>query len=53
MKKAKFHYEAAAMLGCEGARCNIGSLESVYGNMGTSFKAFEDCCISWELSCHE
>ena len=27
MKKAKFHLEAAAMAGNEGARCNLGVLE--------------------------
>jgi hypothetical protein len=38
MKKAKFHYEAAAMLGCEAARCNLGSLESIYGSMERALK---------------
>ena len=38
MKKAKFHYEAAAMLGCEAARCNIGSLEGIYGNIERALK---------------
>jgi TPR repeat protein len=38
MKKAKFHYEAAAMLGCEAARCNLGSLESFHGTMERALK---------------
>ena len=28
MKKAKFHFEAAAMAGHEVARCNLGGLEA-------------------------
>jgi len=33
LKKAKFHFEAAAMAGHEGARFNIGSMEAHSGNM--------------------
>jgi TPR repeat protein len=40
LKKAKFHYEAAAMAGCEDARYNIGSIEGNSGN---------NCGISWRL----
>ena len=28
MKKAKFHFEATAMAGHEGARCNLGTMEA-------------------------
>jgi TPR repeat protein len=38
MKKAKFHYEAAAMIGHEVARCNLGSMESKSGNMERAVK---------------
>jgi TPR repeat protein len=31
MKKAKFHYEAAAMAGNEDARCNLGAMEYYSG----------------------
>ena len=31
LKKAKFHYEAAAMAGHEGARLNLGTMESLSG----------------------
>ena len=30
-KKAKFHFEAAAMAGHEGARCTIGIIEGYSG----------------------
>jgi hypothetical protein len=33
MKKAKFHFEAAAMAGHVGARYNLGNLETELGNM--------------------
>ena len=38
MKKAKFQYEAAAMAGHEGARCNLGTMEAQSGNMGRAVK---------------
>jgi TPR repeat protein len=38
LKKAKFHYEAAAMAGHEVARCNIGSLEFISGNKERALK---------------
>jgi len=38
MKKAKFHFEAAAMAGHEGARYNIGLLEAKSGNMERAIK---------------
>ena len=38
MKKAKFHWEAAAMAGHEVARSNLGSLEYNSGNMGRAIK---------------
>jgi TPR repeat protein len=38
LKKAKFHYKAAAMAGHELARCNIGSLESISGNKEQALK---------------
>ena len=38
MKKAKFHFEAAAMLGHEAARFNIGVLEYDYGNIERAVK---------------
>ena len=38
-KKATFHYETAAMVGHELARCNLGNME-------------DDCRISWGLWCH-
>jgi TPR repeat protein len=34
LKKAKSHFEAAAMAGHEVARCNIGTMENNSGNMG-------------------
>jgi TPR repeat protein len=37
-KKEKFHYEAAAMAGHEGARCNLGYTEAQSGNMGRAVK---------------
>jgi hypothetical protein len=38
MKKAKFHWEAAAMAGCEVARHNLGVLETNSGNMDQAIK---------------
>ena len=38
MKKAKFQYEAAAMAGHEGARCNLGTMEAQSWNMGRAVK---------------
>jgi tetratricopeptide (TPR) repeat protein len=38
MKKAKFHYEAAAMAGHEVARCNLGILEWNSGNIERAMK---------------
>jgi TPR repeat protein len=38
LKKAKFHFEAAAMAGHEVARYNLGSLENNYGNMERAVK---------------
>ena len=38
MKKAKFHWEAAAMAGCEVARHNLGSIETNSGNMDQTIK---------------
>ena len=38
MKKAKFHFEAAAMAGHEVARCNLGGLEAESGNMERAHK---------------
>jgi TPR repeat protein len=33
LKKAKFHYKAAAMAGHEGARYNLGCMEAESRNM--------------------
>ena len=38
LKKAKFHYEAAAIAGHEVARCNIGVMEFESGNMERALK---------------
>jgi len=38
MKKAKFHFEAAAMAGHEGARCNLGTMEAQSRNMDRAIK---------------
>ena len=38
MKKAKFHFEAAAMAGHETARFNIGLMECESGNMERDIK---------------
>jgi TPR repeat protein len=38
MKKAKFHFEAAAMAGHEGARCNLGVIEYNSGNIERAVK---------------
>ena len=38
LKKAKFHYEAAAMAGHEGARCNIGAIEAESGKRERAVK---------------
>jgi predicted NUDIX family NTP pyrophosphohydrolase len=38
IKKAKFHYEAAAMAGHEVARFNLGIIEADYGNMERAVK---------------
>ena len=38
MKKAKFHWEAAAMAGCEVARHNLGSIETNSGNLDQVIK---------------
>jgi TPR repeat protein len=38
MKKAKFHWEAAAMAGDEGARCNLGVMEAESRNMERALK---------------
>ncbi len=38
LKKAKFHYEAAAMAGHEVARFNVGSLEALSNNMEQAIK---------------
>jgi TPR repeat protein len=37
-KKAKFHYETAAMAGHEGARYNLGCAEHDSGNVGRAVK---------------
>jgi TPR repeat protein len=34
LKKAKFHYKAAAMAGHEAARNHLGTMEAQSGNMG-------------------
>jgi TPR repeat protein len=38
LKKAKFHYEAAAMAGNEGARHFLGTMEAQNGNMERALK---------------
>jgi TPR repeat protein len=38
MKKAKFHYEAAAMAGCEVSRYKLGLIEVKVGNMERAIK---------------
>jgi TPR repeat protein len=38
LKKAKFHFEAAAMAGHEVARCNLGAREAESGNMERAHK---------------
>jgi TPR repeat protein len=38
MKKAMFHYEAAAMAGCEVARSNLGGLEAKSRNVERAIK---------------
>jgi hypothetical protein len=38
LKKAKFHWEAAAMAGHEVARCNLGNREAQSGNMERAVK---------------
>ena len=38
LKKATFHFEAAAMAGNEVARFNLGAIESESGNMERAFK---------------
>ena len=38
LKKAKFHFEAAAMAGHEEARCNLGNMEAQSGNMERAVK---------------
>jgi TPR repeat protein len=38
LKKAKFHFEAAAMAGNEDARNNLGYTEAQSGNMGQAVK---------------
>ena len=38
MKKAKFHYEAAAMAGHEFARYDLGIMEGKSGNVGRGFE---------------
>jgi tetratricopeptide (TPR) repeat protein len=38
LKKAKFHFEAAAMAGHEVARYNIGNIEAISGNMERAVK---------------
>ena len=40
LKKAKFHYEAAAMAGHEVARCNLGCFEAETDNMGRAVKHY-------------
>jgi len=51
-KKAKFHFEAAAMTGHEMARSNLGGLECNSGNMERAVQALEDCGIRWRIPCH-
>jgi TPR repeat protein len=38
LKEAKFHYEAAAMAGHEGARCNLGYMEHKLRNREQALK---------------
>ena len=38
LKKAKFHYEVAAMAGHDDARYNLGCMEAQSGNMGQAVK---------------
>jgi len=48
LKKAKFHFEAAAMAVQEVAR-NIWSHGGTVRKHGTSYKTLVDCSICWEL----
>jgi TPR repeat protein len=48
-KKAKFHYEAAAMAGHEVARCNLGQKEAKSRNMEQAVKHFT---IGASAGCH-
>jgi TPR repeat protein len=38
LKKAKFHYEAAAMAGHEAARCNLGTIKGASGHVEQAIK---------------
>jgi len=38
LKKAKFHYKAAAMAGHKAARNHLGAMEAQSGNMGRAVK---------------
>jgi TPR repeat protein len=50
LKKAKFHYEAAAMAGHEIARHNLGCMESNSGNMVRAIKHWKIAASSGEHS---
>ena len=49
MKKAKFHYEAAAMAGCEVSRFNLGGLESKSGNIERAIKHWTIAASAGEI----
>ena len=49
LKKAKFHLEAAAMAGDDEARCKVGYMEHVSGNMD---RALKHCTIAASAGCY-
>ena len=54
MKKAKFHYEAAAMAKHELARYNVGIIEAKSGNMERAVKHWRIAAAGggWRFLCH-
>ena len=50
LKKAKFHFEAAAMAGDESARCIIGYMEEVAGNVEHAVKHWT---IAASVGCYD
>jgi TPR repeat protein len=53
IKKAKFHFEAAAMAGNEVARNDLGTLDANSGNMEQAIKHWTIAASAGDYKCHD